>query len=55
MADPRSNGASPTVAAIIDAVRWDYDPESEEASPLMPAEQYFRDFPWEPEELEDED
>jgi hypothetical protein len=30
----------------LDAVRWDYDPEEEELSPLVSTERYFRDFPW---------
>ena len=39
-----------TVADILDAVSWDYDPESRQLSPLVSAERYFRDFPWEPAE-----
>lgn len=35
------------LADVIDSVRWDYDPEAEEVSPLVSTEQYFRDFPWE--------
>jgi hypothetical protein len=42
---------SSSLAKAIDAVRWDYDPEGEELSPLVSTERYFRDFPWEPEEV----
>lgn len=49
MAEPKPKGSQP-VAEVIDAVRWDYDPEADEVSPLLPAEQYFRDFPWEGDE-----
>ena len=38
------------VAEVIDSVLWDYDPDAEEISPLISAERYFRDFPWDPEE-----
>lgn len=34
------------VAEVIDGVRWDYDPQTEEVSPLVSTERYFRDFPW---------
>lgn len=40
-----------SVADVLDAVRWDYDPESQQLSPLVSTERYFRDFPWEPEEV----
>ena len=43
--DPRSS----SLADTLDTVRWDYDPEGEELSPLVSTERYFRDFPWEPE------
>lgn len=38
-------------AEIFDSVTWDYDPEHEDPSPLVPTERYFRDFPWEPDDL----
>lgn len=43
----------PPVAEVIDAVDWDYDPESQNLSPLVSTQRYFRDFPWEPEDLPD--
>jgi len=39
------------LAEVIDSVRWDYDPEAEHFSPLVTTERYFRDFPWEPEDV----
>lgn len=42
-------------AHIFDTVRWDYDPEDDQLSALVPAERYFRNFPWEPEEEEEGD
>jgi len=49
MAERTPNGG--TGADVLDRVRWDYDPEGEQLSPLVSTERYFRDFPWEPEEL----
>jgi hypothetical protein len=49
MAERTPNGGSG--ADILDRVRWDYDPEGEQLSPLVSTERYFRDFPWEPAEL----
>lgn len=42
--DPATGKAA--VGQVLDAVRWDYDPEEEELSPLVSTERYFRDFPW---------
>ena len=39
----------PSTAETIDAIRWDYDPEGTQLSPLVSSERYFRDFPWESE------
>ena len=39
------------LAEAIDSVRWDYDPEDDQLSPLVSTERYFRDFPWEPEDV----
>jgi len=46
-----ADAPSPPVADLLDGVRWDYDPEQEEVSPLISVERYFRDFPWEPPEV----
>lgn len=53
MAEDRAGGKAlgSRVAEVIDGVAWDYDPESEQPSPLVSTRRYFRDFPWEPEEL----
>ena len=40
--DPRRDA----VADEMERVQWDYDPEDDLASPLVKAERYFRDFPW---------
>lgn len=54
---PVANGtteeAGPALAEVIDAVRWDYDPEDDDVSPLVSTERYFRDFPWDGENPED--
>ncbi len=42
--DPVTDTAA--VGQVLDAIRWDYDPEEEELSPLVSTERYFRDFPW---------
>ncbi len=47
MSEPRSA----PLAEVVDSVRWDYDPEDEHLSPLVTTERYFRDFPWEPEDV----
>ncbi len=39
------------LAEAIDSVRWDYDPDEDDLSPLVSTERYFRDFPWEPEDI----
>lgn len=46
--DFRTSGS---IAAAIDSVRWDYDPDGQLLSPLVSSERYFREFPWEPEEV----
>jgi hypothetical protein len=45
------DSAKLAVADLLDSVRWDYDPESDQLSPLVSTERYFRDFPWEPAEV----
>ena len=48
MAEERaSSGAA---AEAFDAVRWDFDPEERDLTPLAPASRYFAEFPWEGEE-----
>lgn len=37
---------APTLAELLQNVRWDYDSEREDLSPLVPTERFFRDFPW---------
>ncbi len=39
------------LADVMDSVKWDYDPEDDDLSPLVSTERYFRDFPWEPEDV----
>jgi hypothetical protein len=40
-----------SVADLLQTVLWDYDPDDETTSPLMSTDRFFRDFPWEPEEV----
>lgn len=49
--DSRDQARSPRVADVVDRVAWDYDPEDHRLSPLVSTRRYFRDFPWEPEEV----
>ena len=49
MSEERPKGVR--LAEALDAVRWDYDPEDDRLSPLVSTERYFRDFPWEPEDV----
>lgn len=44
--EPRDERSRP-VADVLDDVRWDFDPEAEDPSPLVSTERYFREFPWE--------
>ena len=37
------------VGKLLDGVRWSYQPKAVDRSPLVSAEQYFADFPWDPE------
>lgn len=45
----QSSADEPSTAETIDAIRWDYDPEGDQLSPLVSSARYFRDFPWESE------
>jgi len=49
--EKKKSSEGPRVAEIIDTVVWDYDPEDDQPSPLVSTQRYFRDFPWEPEEV----
>lgn len=51
---PRETGAAPpvTLADVLGAVQWDYDPAQRLLSPLVTTARYFQDFPW---DGEDED
>lgn len=53
MADDRAADALPDDSAgqRLDDVRWDYDPDAREPSPLEATRSYFEDFPWEPEDV----
>lgn len=48
-----SEGSLPegSTGGLLDEVPWDYDPEAQDPSPLVPTQRYFRDFPWEPEDV----
>jgi hypothetical protein len=45
--------ASPRLAEVLDAVRWDYDPAARLSSPLASTASYFQSFPWDGEEEEE--
>ena len=36
----------PSLAELIDAVRWDYTPDERLLSPLTATARYFEAFPW---------
>lgn len=60
MANDRNDGADSRVASLadlLDGVRWDYDPSRHDldTSPLVTAERYFAEFPWEPDATASED
>jgi hypothetical protein len=53
VADAPEERSASRVADVVDRVAWDYDPEDHALSPLVSTRRYFRDFPWEPEEVMD--
>lgn len=40
-----------SISSILDDVQWNYSPDEELTSLLVPMERYFKSFPWDGDQL----
>jgi hypothetical protein len=41
----------PSISSLLDDVQWNYSPDEELTSLLVPMERYFKSFPWDGDQL----